>query len=155
MHDLIARGDARAYDAPDTFVPLGVRVERGATCIASGTMMSRPIQSTTLAHPDMPDPSVLQRIAQRLRESLKAERVVVFGSVARGDATIHSDIDLLVIAPTTESPYWRMARARETTRDLSIGLPISPLVLTPAEVEHRLHKGDSFITEILDQGIEL
>ncbi len=117
--------------------------------------MSRPVRSTALAHPDMADPSVLRRIAQRLRESLQAERIVVFGSVARGEATIHSDIDLLVIAPSTDSPYWRMARAREAAPDLSVGLPISPIVLTPAEVGHRLGRGDPFLTEVLGQGIDL
>ena len=117
--------------------------------------MSRPVRSAALAHPDMTDPSVLHRIARRLREVLQAERIVVFGSVARGEATIHSDIDLLVIAPTTESPYWRMARARAAIRDLSIGLPLSPIVLTPAEVEDRLLKRDAFLTDVLDEGTEL
>ena len=117
--------------------------------------MDRFDRSLALAHPDMRDPFVLRHIAQRLRESFAAERIVVFGSVARGEATIHSDIDLLVIAPTTESPYWRMAHAREAIRDLSIGLPISPIVMTPGEVEQRLHKGDTFLGEILAHGIDV
>lgn len=123
--------------------------------MAINPTMSRPVRSTALAHPDMADPSVLRRIAQRLRESLQAERIVVFGSVARGEATIHSDIDLLVIAPSTVSPYWRMARAREVTRDLSVGLPISAIVLTPTEVEYRLRRGDPFLTEVLHHGIDV
>ena len=117
--------------------------------------MSQPERGLVLAHPDMPDSSVLRRIAQRFRDALDAERVVVFGSVVRGEATIHSDIDLLVIAPTEESPYWRMARARAATRDLSFELPISPLVLTPSEVEQRLRRGDAFLREVLDQGIDV
>ena len=117
--------------------------------------MSPADRALAIAHPDMPDPLVLRRIAQRLRDALDAERVVVFGSVARGEATIHSDIDLLVIAPTTESPYWRMARAREVARDLSIGLPISPIVVTPAEIEQRLRRGDAFLAEVLEHGIDL
>ncbi len=109
----------------------------------------------TLVHPDLEDSAVLSRIADRLRERLGATRVVVYGSVARGDATIDSDIDLLVIAPSAERGWWRMADARAAIRDLSRGLPVSPLVLTPDEVETHQVQGDAFILEILDTGIEL
>ena len=73
--------------------------------------MERTGKELTLTHPDMPDPSVLTHIAERLKRALSAEKVIVYGSVARGEATIHSDIDLLEIAPTTEHAYVRMARA--------------------------------------------
>ena len=106
-------------------------------------------------HPDMPNPAVLSRIAERLKRTLGAERVIVYGSAARGEATIHSDIDLLVIAPTTEKGYLRMARARALIRDLSFGLPTSPLVLTPSEVQQRIATGDPFIREIIETGVEL
>jgi len=109
----------------------------------------------TLAHPDMEDPQVLGRIADRLKQELRAERVIVFGSVARGEATVHSDIDLLVIAPGSEAAYRRMARARAAVRDLSTGLPLSPWVLTPDEVRRRRASGDPFIREVLEEGIDL
>jgi predicted nucleotidyltransferase len=103
----------------------------------------------------MDDPQVLSRIADRLRQRLGAEKVIVFGSVARGQATMHSDIDLLVIAPSQEKAFLRMARARAAIRDLSSGLPTSPLVLTPEEVRRRREAGDPFIREILEEGVEL
>jgi uncharacterized protein len=113
----------------------------------------RPVE--TLAHPDMPDPTVLQRIADRLRERLSATRVIVYGSVARGEATLHSDVDLLVVAPSSERSYLRMADAHAAIRDLSFRLPISPLVLTPEELATRLERGDQFIGEIVGEGVEL
>ena len=113
----------------------------------------RPVE--TLDHPDMPDPTVLQRIADRLRERLGATRVIVYGSVARGEATLHSDVDLLIVAPSTESSYWRMAHARAAIRDLSRGLPIAPIVLTPDDVARQLERGDPFLREIIEQGVEL
>lgn len=108
-----------------------------------------------LAHPDMADPFVLRRIADRLRERLGATRVIVYGSVARGEATIDSDVDLLVIAPSGENSYWRMARARAAVRDLRSRLPLSPLVLTPEEVTRQVERGDPFVREILEQGVDL
>jgi predicted nucleotidyltransferase len=109
-----------------------------------------------LAHPDMPDAAVLARIADRLKRDLGAIKVIVFGSVARGRATVHSDFDLLVIAPSEETAYVRMARARAAMRGLSTGLPVSPLVLTPEEVRRRRREAaDPFILEVLEEGVEL
>ena len=103
----------------------------------------------------MADPTVLIRIANRLRGDMNAERIVLYGSVARGDATIDSDIDLLVVADTKDKGYLRMARARAVIRDLSSGLPVSPLVLTPIELRDARTRGDSFIQEIEQTGYEL
>jgi hypothetical protein len=60
-----------------------------------------------------------------------------------------------VIAPSQEKAFLRMARARAAIRDLSSGLPTSPLVLTPEEVRRRREAGDPFIREILEEGVEL
>ena len=108
-----------------------------------------------LRHPDMPDPHVLSRIADRLRETVGAARVILFGSIARGEATLDSDIDLMVIAPSAEKGYLRMARARAAIRELSFGLPISPIVLTPDEWDAGLRRRDAFLTDIEARGIEL
>jgi uncharacterized protein len=109
----------------------------------------------TLSHPDLVDSTVLVRIADRLRERLGATRVIVYGSVARGEATIHSDIDLLVVAPSTDKTFRRLSGARAAIRDLSFGIPISPLVLTPDELALRQAQGDAFVREILDTGVDL
>jgi predicted nucleotidyltransferase len=108
-----------------------------------------------LRHPDMSDPTVLQRIADRLRDELDAKRIILYGSVARGEATIDSDVDLLVVVDTQEKGYIRMARARAAIRDLSAGLPVSPLVLTPQELREGLKRGDAFLQEIEQTGLEL
>jgi len=103
----------------------------------------------------MADSLVLARIADRLRERLHAERIVLYGSVATGSATLDSDIDLLIVAPTMEKGYIRMARARAAIRDLSRGLPVSPLVLTPDEISAGMSRGDAFLGEIQRSGIDL
>ena len=113
----------------------------------------RPLAS--LSHPDLVDPMLLAQIADRLRERLHATRVIVYGSVGRGEATIHSDIDLLVVAPSDDRTFQRLVDARAAIRDLSFGIPISSLVLTPDEIAARREQGDAFIREILETGIEL
>lgn len=108
-----------------------------------------------LTHPDVPDSSVLVRIAERLKRELGAEKVIVYGSVARGEATRDSDIDLLVIASLSEKAYLRMARVLQVVRDISRGIPLSPIVLTAEEVQQRMALGDAFLIQIFEEGVPL
>ncbi|MGH7792121.1 MAG: nucleotidyltransferase domain-containing protein, partial [Thermodesulfobacteriota bacterium] len=64
-------------------------------------------------------------------------------------------VDLLVVAPTKERFFERMASVRRLIRDLRDGLPVSPIVLTPGELEKRREAGDPFVREILETGVSL
>ena len=97
----------------------------------------------------------LQQIGERLKRECHAEQVILFGSYARGEETVDSDIDILVIAPTQEHFFDRMATVLKTIRDLRKGLPVEPIVLTSDEVKKRVELGDSFIQGILQKGISL
>lgn len=48
----------------------------------------------------------LQEIVRVVVDSVQPERIVLFGSRARGDATPDSDLDILIIAPS-QLPRWR------------------------------------------------
>ena len=97
----------------------------------------------------------LKKVSERLKKEYHAEKVILFGSYARGEATEHSDVDLFIIATTEERFFERMATVLRLVRDLYKGLALSPVVLQPAEVEERLKKGDQFIKDILVSGVEL
>jgi predicted nucleotidyltransferase len=101
------------------------------------------------------DQTRLKAVADRLKQHHAAQRVILFGSAARGQATGDSDIDLLIISPSTEKLYRRMASVLRAVRDLSYGLPLAPIVLTPEELQIRLDRGDQFVQEILTTGVEL
>lgn len=94
-------------------------------------------------------------ISERLKKEYHAQNVILFGSYARGESTEDSDLDILVIAPTKERFYERMATVLRSVRDLSHGIPLSPIVLSPEEVKSRLKVGDQFIKKILEKGIEV
>ena len=94
-------------------------------------------------------------ISERLKREYNAERVILFGSYARGEATEDSDVDILVIAPTTEKFFKRMATAKRLIRDLRNGLPVAFIVLTREEIAGRIGVRDQFIEGILEEGIEL
>ncbi|MDO8700310.1 MAG: nucleotidyltransferase domain-containing protein [Deltaproteobacteria bacterium] len=97
----------------------------------------------------------LHIIGNKIKQDYRAERVILFGSHSRGDATEDSDVDLLVVAPTKERFFERMASVRRLIRDLRDGLPVSPIVLTPVELEKRRQGGDPFVREILETGVPL
>ena len=97
----------------------------------------------------------IKAISERLKKEYNAEKVILFGSYARGEATEDSDVDILVIAPTAERFFERMATVKRLTRDLRNGLPLAPIVLTRQEIEKRIEINDQFITEILEEGIQL
>lgn len=99
--------------------------------------------------------TTLKAIADRLRKSYDAKRILVYGSVARGEQTENSDIDLLVIAPTKERFYERMGSVQALVRDLGHGLPLAPIVLTPEELATRLDRGDQFVEEMVRSGVDL
>jgi predicted nucleotidyltransferase len=97
----------------------------------------------------------LQKISERLKKEYNAEKVILFGSYARGEATRDSDVDLFIIAHTNDRFFERMATVLGIVRDLYKGLALSPIVLRPEEVEERLKKGDQFVQGILEEGIEI
>lgn len=94
-------------------------------------------------------------ISQRIKEKYNAQRVILFGSYARNEATDDSDVDILIIAQTKERFYERMATIKRLVRDLRNGLTIAPIILTHEELEKRIKIKDQFINEILETGIEL
>ena len=97
----------------------------------------------------------LQTIGDKIKKDYRAEKVILFGSYAKGNATEDSDVDLLVVAPTKERFFERMASVRRLIRDLRDGLAVSPIVLTPLELEKRRQAGDPFVRDILETGVSL
>lgn len=77
----------------------------------------------------------LREAVRRLREALDLERVILFGSMARGTQTRTSDIDLLVVARTEDPPLERIGRVLRLLADAP--RPVEVLVLTPEELQRR------------------
>ena len=91
----------------------------------------------------------IEQIAQRLIESYPPQRIILFGSMAYGEPRDDSDIDLLVVKETAESPLERRLRVRRLVADPHRRIPFSPFVLTPDELARRLAAGDAFYQEIV------
>ena len=96
------------------------------------------------------DPNHVRTLITRIVETLEPERVVLFGSHARGDAAPQSDVDLLVIA---ESSRPRYERAIPVYRAIA-GVPVEVdvMVYTPAEVRDWSCVDQAFVTTALREG---
>lgn len=92
----------------------------------------------------------LPKAIQKIVNELDPEKIVLFGSYARGNPTPDSDVDLLVILDTDKP---RKERVVEVSLLLYPRLfPVDILVKTPQEIEDELEKGNFFIQEILEKG---
>jgi predicted nucleotidyltransferase len=71
-----------------------------------------------------------------LRRRFAPERVIVFGSRARGDAIEHSDLDVLVVAGAFRDVPW-LERAPTVTLDCDIRFGVELLCYTPDKFERK------------------
>ena len=94
--------------------------------------------------------SLLTEMAQRIAEKFQPQKVVLFGSYAKGAPDQDSDVDLLVVMDSKEPMSERIRRVTEVAKVPF--LPMDIIVRTPAEIDERLAKGDFFIADILDKG---
>ncbi len=89
----------------------------------------------------------------RLEESLKPERVILFGSRSRRDYKETSDFDLVVVSKKFRGVPW-VRRAPMVIRLWNFPLDIEAICLTPEEFEKRSEEL-SIVGEAAKSGIEV
>jgi len=101
--------------------------------------------------PDLP-PLVL-RTLQRLIRAFAPERIVLFGSYAKGTTHDRSDVNLLVIANVEGNPAFHQRRARHLAADC---FPPTDIILaTPADVAGASTARSPFLASILSSGVTI
>lgn len=74
-------------------------------------------------------------MVRRIAEQFHPDKIILFGSHARGTATPESDVDLLVVMPTGGERREQQVRIRMALHDMP--LPKDIIVVTPSELERR------------------
>ncbi len=92
----------------------------------------------------------LQRLVARIAEEVRPERIVVFGSYAKGAASTSSDLDILVVMDTNLPVPKRAALLRPVVDGYLI--PIDLHVYTPEEVADLGRVEHSFMASALRYG---
>lgn len=80
------------------------------------------------------------------------QRIILHGSLARGDWNRASDIDLIIIKDT-DRPFTK--RISDVIGLCQTVLSVEPLVYTPAEITSMLATGNSFLEKALREGKDL
>lgn len=91
----------------------------------------------------------LNRILDALRE-YGAQKIILFGSFARGDYHAMSDLDLLIIKQTSRR---FLDRIGDVLMLCDYSIPLEPLVYTPEEIDRMLAEGNTFLETVLREGI--
>lgn len=106
-------------------------------------MPVRLLNSSTLK---WPDPSEVDKAVRHWAKAVtacycKVEGVGYFGSYARGDWGVGSDLDLLMIVAEADLPFEKRGLSYDTT---ALPVPVDLLVYTKSEWEALHEKGESF-----------
>ncbi len=75
----------------------------------------------------------LRQVRERLVEGFAPDRIIIFGSQARGTADARSDVDILVVCPITGKRRHLMVKMDEALEDLDCAFDI--MILTPQEFQ--------------------
>ena len=95
-----------------------------------------------------------QQLDQLVRElkDYGAQKIILFGSAARGDVDEHSDLDLVVVKPTTMGFVERLG---DVVRQCPSALCADILVYTPEEFQRMQDCENPFIEVVLKDGRSL
>lgn len=88
-------------------------------------------------------------IAHQIVATYKPEKVILFGSAVRGEATQESDLDFLIVKETQQAYHDRVMHLRrglQTTRALDL------IILTPEEFQRALDERRVFVRHVLRYG---
>ena len=93
---------------------------------------------------------LVRDIVRRIVDTVQPEKVILFGSQARGAGRPNSDFDVLVIKQSDEPRYRRSAPLYAALADLPVEVDV--MAYTPEEVEEWSEVPQAFVTTALREG---
>jgi predicted nucleotidyltransferase len=99
----------------------------------------------------MDSEATIKEAGRRLANAAgETARVILFGSHARGDASIDSDLDFLVIEQMVEDRLAESVRLRDAVGD--VGMPVDVIVLDEALASRRAKVPGTMVHHALRDG---
>ena len=94
----------------------------------------------------------IDKLVKTIADSLKPEKIILFGSYGYGNPNDDSDLDLLVIVKKSKLPRYK--RTREIRKKIwgMIDIPKDIMVYTQKEVNEWKEVEGAFITSIIKRG---
>lgn len=95
----------------------------------------------------------LDFLVKRIVDTVHPLKILLFGSLARGEAAASSDIDLLVVMP--EGVHRRQTAQRIYREIKGVGVAFDVLVATPGDLQRHRDNIGLIYHKILNEGKEL
>ena len=95
----------------------------------------------------------LKEFARRTSKTMNVQRIILFGSMATGEANEDSDIDLIIVSPRFRGlSFWK--RAIGLHDYWTLDYPVDFLCFSPEEFEKK-SKGVTIVSEALKEGSDI
>lgn len=91
----------------------------------------------------------IQNLADQIAREFDPDKIILFGSYARGTAGPDSDVDLLVVLPFEGKPFWKSV---EIMNRVDPQFAIDLIARSPVDTAHRYAQGDPLIHDAIDYG---
>ena len=91
----------------------------------------------------------IDQVVEQIVENFKPQKIILFGSYARGKPRPESDVDLLVVVDT---PLKEGKLSLEIRRNLGLMFGLDLIVYKPDHLKDRVEMGDWFLRDILKEG---
>jgi predicted nucleotidyltransferase len=91
----------------------------------------------------------IQELANRIAREFEPDRIILFGSYARGTAAADSDVDLLVILPFEGKGFWKSV---EIINRVNVPFSLDLMAYRPEAAARRYAQGDPLIRDAMDHG---
>ncbi len=94
----------------------------------------------------------INSLTKVIQKEYQPEKIILFGSAARGNLRQGSDIDMLIIKDVKGRSYDRIVEVLRLVQKVPPRLPFTPLVLTRQEFEQGLHEKRYFLRQVMKDG---
>ena len=88
-------------------------------------------------------------VVRRIVQEFCPQKIILFGSYARGNPRPESDVDLLVVM---DAPKGERKQSLAIRRHLKVMFGLDLIVCSPERLCQRLEWGDSFLREVIETG---
>jgi predicted nucleotidyltransferase len=126
---------------------------RASVTLPAMWVITRDPMSTSRGPRQTSQDALLQEMVRRILATGNPQKIILFGSRARGETCPDSDYDLLLIEPSDQPRYQRAARYRRALTGLALAKDI--LVWTPEEVAQWQDVPNAFIATAVREGVVL
>jgi predicted nucleotidyltransferase len=91
----------------------------------------------------------IDQVVDQIVDKFKPQKIILFGSYARGNPSPESDVDLLIVMDT---PLKDVQQAILICQQIEYRFGLDLIVQTPKHLDERVQMGDWFIRDVLKEG---